>query len=232
MGAGPSKSAEFLLAILIPPACREEVLGDLHERYRSAGQYAAEALSAVPLVILSRIRRTSEARVVLTQALGLYVSFSGAAWITDVALLCDEWGLLRLAIPVMAALLGLALADAYANPRRPSPLGMVRAPVAAIGLALGSQAALWVGTSGMAVPWPTMAYGCAMGLLFSTGIRTLFPLAAGQRQAATAPASWLKQAPGPAIGLERLVRVAKGVAPVIALLLVALLAYQVWKRGS
>ena len=32
----PSKTAEAIVALFLPPACREEVLGDLHERYRSS----------------------------------------------------------------------------------------------------------------------------------------------------------------------------------------------------
>ena len=75
MNPGPSKAAEAIVAVFLPPACREEVLGDLHERYRSPRQYGLEALRTVPLVILSRIRRTADPQVILMQAFALYVSF-------------------------------------------------------------------------------------------------------------------------------------------------------------
>jgi hypothetical protein len=62
MHSGPSKTAEAIVAIFVPAVCREEVLGDLHERYRSPGQYALDAVRTVPLVIYSRILRTSSAK--------------------------------------------------------------------------------------------------------------------------------------------------------------------------
>ena len=60
MHAGPSKTAEAIVAVFVPPACREEVLGDLHERYRFPLQYGLDALRTVPLVIISKIRRTAD----------------------------------------------------------------------------------------------------------------------------------------------------------------------------
>ena len=35
MKRGPSKLAEAIVAFLLPRSCREEVLGDLYERYKS-----------------------------------------------------------------------------------------------------------------------------------------------------------------------------------------------------
>src|SRR6516225_7621174 len=93
MRSGPSKVAEAIVTLLLLPACREEVLGDLHERYRSPLQYGVEALCTVPLVILSRIRRTSDPRVLLIQAFALYASFLTAAWFKDAGLLQAQWGL-------------------------------------------------------------------------------------------------------------------------------------------
>ena len=49
MKPGPPKTFEALVAVLVPPACREEVLGDLHERYGSPRQYGLDAASTVPL---------------------------------------------------------------------------------------------------------------------------------------------------------------------------------------
>ena len=107
MHHGPSKAAEAIVALLVPPACREEVLGDLHERYISSGQYGLDAVRTIPLVIISRIRRTADPQVLLMQAFALYASFLGAAWLKDRTFLSDQWGLLRLAIPAGMAMLGL-----------------------------------------------------------------------------------------------------------------------------
>jgi hypothetical protein len=81
MNSGLSKTAEAIVAGFVPPASREEVLGDLHERYRSPRQYGVDALCTVPLVILSRIRRTADPQMLLIQAFALYVSFLGAAYL-------------------------------------------------------------------------------------------------------------------------------------------------------
>ena len=167
MESGPSKSAEAIVAILVPPACREEVVGDLHERYRSPGQYVFDALITVPLVILSRVRRTADPQVVLIQAFVLYLSFLCAAWFKDAALLQAQWGLLRLAIPAGITLLVVMLEDAYASPGRRSPLSLVRGPVLGLAFALASQGLFWAGNPDLALPRWILLYGCAMSLLLS-----------------------------------------------------------------
>src|SRR5580704_2914287 len=129
----PSKAAEAIVAVLLPPACREEVLGDLHERYRSPRQYGLDALRTIPMVVLSRIRRTADPQVLLLQAFALYASFLGAAWMKG------RGGPLRLAIPAGIALLGMMLEDAYSKPGGRSPLRLVRGPLVGLGLALLSQ---------------------------------------------------------------------------------------------
>ena len=83
MPCGPSKKLEMLAAFLIPPASREEVLGDLHERYKSPGRYLFDAFSTAPFVILSRIRRTTDPQLLLMEALLLYASFLVVAWYMD-----------------------------------------------------------------------------------------------------------------------------------------------------
>ncbi len=117
MHSGPSKAAEAIVAVLLPPACREEVLGDLHERYASPRQYGSDALRIIPLIVIARIRRTADPQLLLIQAFALYASFLAAAWLQDGTFLSERWGLARLAIPATMALLGFISEDAYANQR-------------------------------------------------------------------------------------------------------------------
>jgi hypothetical protein len=54
---GPSKFAEAIVSFFLPPARRDEVLGDLHERYRSPLQYAWEAALVVVCVMFSEFSK-------------------------------------------------------------------------------------------------------------------------------------------------------------------------------
>jgi hypothetical protein len=193
MRAGPSRIAEAIVAVFVPPACREEVLGDLYERYRSAGQYGLDAARTIPLVILSRIRRTADPPVLLMQALTLYASFLAAAWLEDRAFLTKQWGLMRIAFPAAAAILGLLLEDAYARPGWRSPLKLVRGPMLGLGLALASQVMLRIGSPDLALPVLIACYGCALSLLLSSAVRMMFPPASDQLQGVNVPADWLKR---------------------------------------
>jgi hypothetical protein len=196
MNSGPSRIAEAVVAIVVPPACREEVLGDLHERFKSPLQYTADALHTVPLVIISRMRRTADPQILLIQAFALYMSFLGAAWLNDGAILQEQWGLLRLAIPAAMATLGLILDDIYANPGRRSPLNLARGPLLGLVMALASQGLLWISNPDLTLPRWVMFYGCAMSLLLSSAVRILVPPVTEQLLGASAPALWLKQAGG------------------------------------
>ncbi len=57
--ACPPKVIESVVQLLMPPASREHVLGDLSERYVSPKQYLVDALRTLPFVVVSRVRRTS-----------------------------------------------------------------------------------------------------------------------------------------------------------------------------
>lgn len=80
MPSGPPKLLENLARLIIPPACREEVLGDLHERYRSPAQYLGDLIATVPFLIVSRIVRTTDLQLLLTDTLLIYGSFLAATW--------------------------------------------------------------------------------------------------------------------------------------------------------
>src|SRR5579863_8757863 len=110
MASGPPKLLETLARLLVPPACREEVLGDLHERYRTPLQYLGDLVSILPFLVLRRILRTTDLQLFLTDALLIYGSFLAAAWYED--RLADGSGLLHLAIPAGFTLLYLVVSDA------------------------------------------------------------------------------------------------------------------------
>jgi hypothetical protein len=220
MRSRPSRAAEAILAIFVPCACREEILGDLHERYRSPLQYGLEALRTIPLVIISRVRRTADPQVLLIQAFALYISFVGAAWFKDAAILREQWGLLRLAIPAGMVVLGVVLDDTYARPGPQSPLMLVRAPFMGIGLALATQGMLYVRQPDLTVPILIVLYGSAASLLLSSGIRMSFPPAANQLHGPSVPTFWLKHTSGKGGSLQGLVRVLKAVAAIVVVVIV------------
>ncbi|MFN7998206.1 MAG: hypothetical protein U0Q18_31585 [Bryobacteraceae bacterium] len=173
MHTGPSKIAEAIVGLWVPPACREEVLGDLHERYRSPLQYAVDAVRTVPWVILSRIRRTTDPQMLLLQALVLYLSFLSVAWAFERAMLDAQWGLVRLAIPAAMIMLGSTLTDAYQRTERGSHSDVVKGPLIGAILAMLSQTLLWFGNSGLAVPRPMFLCGCTLSVLLSSVVRLL-----------------------------------------------------------
>jgi hypothetical protein len=173
----PARKVEAVLGLLIPPACRQEVLGDLHERYTGPRQYLRDALSAVPCVILSRIRRTTDPQVLLLEAFALYLSFVGVAWLLgQKAFLSEPLGLMRLAIPTAVVLLALVLADAYADPAKRSPVKPIVQTAFSIGFAFLSQATFWAADPDLAVPLRIMFYGAGASLVLVSMLRIFFPM--------------------------------------------------------
>ena len=217
---GPPRLVETLIGLLIPPACREEVLGDLHERYAGLLRYVADALAAVPLVILSRIRRTTDFQVLLMEAFILFLSFWGAARFADAEFLAEPLAWLRLAIPAAAALIALMLDDAYAIPGRRWPLKPVRAPIFGVGMALLSQATL----ADLALPRWILLYGAGVSLLLVGAVRMIFPPLADRPQGAGGPAFWLQQASEPVSVSPAVLRLVKAAAIVAGFALLVALA--------
>jgi len=186
MESRPSQVIETLIGFLIPPACREYVLGDLHERYENPGQYLADAALTVPLVIASRIRRTSDPVVLLMEGFTLYVSFLCAAMWMDRTLLYQDWGFPRIAIPPAIALLTLTLVDAYSRPEKRWPLKPMLGAVLAVAASFISQA-VWT------IPQSVMIPASGMGLLLLSTLRMLFPPVADRPQGVGGPAYWQNQ---------------------------------------
>jgi hypothetical protein len=174
MHARPPRAVQAIVALFIPFACREEVLGDFQERCTSPTQYCRDAIVTVLLVILSRIRRTANPQLLLMHAFVLYLSFYGAAWFKTPELLYGSWGLMRLAIPGAITLLALVLEDAYAKPGYRSPLRLARGPLLGFAWTLLSQAAFQTAHSSLALPFWIVLYGGALGLLLTSALRMLF----------------------------------------------------------
>jgi hypothetical protein len=107
----PSQNTEGLIASFLPPACREEVLGDLCESCRSRVEYSMTALAVIPRVIFSQIRRNTNSWVFLLTACALAYSFvAGSSGLSPDL----THPLLRLAIPVVPALLSLLICNGFA----------------------------------------------------------------------------------------------------------------------
>jgi hypothetical protein len=178
---------EKVVGIFIPPACREEVLGDMRERNEGVQLFIYDALRTVPFVILSRIRRTTDSVVLLMEAFCCYVSFLAVAMVADRSMIASREGLLRLAIPGAIALAVLVVADAYANPRKKSVLR----PVLAV--ALSFACVFLVHVFYPLLPSMMLAVGSGMSVMLLLVMRMLFPPVADRPQQAQGPAFWQKQ---------------------------------------
>jgi hypothetical protein len=169
------RQIESVVRFLLPPACREHVLGDLHERYESPGQYVAEALSVLGPVIVSRIRRTTDLQVLLMETFSIYLSFSAAAWyLEQQAFLYDHAGFARLAVPTTLAVVGLLISNAYSDLEKQSPVKSMTQTAGSLALAFLGQAVLF-DVHSLDVPFSVMLWGgCTSFFLVST-LRMIFP---------------------------------------------------------
>jgi hypothetical protein len=218
----PPKPIERFVGFFIPPACREEVLGDLHERFQNTPRYVVDAIMTVPLVIVSRIRRTTDPVVFLMEAIVLYSSYLAAAFFLDQTLLTDAFGFLRLGLPAAISLLVLMWADAYANPLNRSPLKPMLGPALGVAFAWLSQAVLLAGAADFMLPRAIMIAGSSVSLLLVSALRLLFA------PVINIPAHWQKQAlvsfrinrPNTAVSIAALV-----------IVMILLIVYQIGTRN-
>ncbi len=176
-----------IVGIFIPPASREEVLGDLRERNDGVQLFIYDALRTIPFVIVSRVRRTTDSVVLLMEAFCCYVSFLAVAFVVQPAMISSREGLLRLAIPGAIALVVLVIADAYADPRKKSVLR----PVLAVALAFA--AVFLVHVIRPLLPGMMLAVGSGMSMMLLLAMRMLFPPMADRPQQVQGPAFWEKQ---------------------------------------
>ncbi|MGO9257162.1 MAG: hypothetical protein ACLQU1_12785 [Bryobacteraceae bacterium] len=172
----PPKIAEAIAGALLPPACRQAVLGSLQERHMHAAQYVADALCKLPLVVASQIRKNTEARIFLLEALTVFWSFTFAAFRPGQAsFLDDPWVLLRIAIPATTTLLVLLLRNAYASPEDPVQYASILDVIIALACAFLSQPALSRFAPELALPRWFPTQGGIVGPWFLLFVRALFP---------------------------------------------------------
>jgi len=141
----PPALLDRLLSLLLPRASRDAVMGDLWERYRSPGQFAAEGMRTVPHIVASRARRTSSAAII-----GLQLFILGAC-LGSLDPGISPRGvpyMARAAIPGVLVLLALILRNVYRGEETPVRRGIMDA-VAAVVAILASQLAVgglvWAG---------------------------------------------------------------------------------------
>jgi hypothetical protein len=178
---------EKVIGIFIPPACREEVLGDLREKNDGVQLFIYDALRTIPFVILSRIRRTTDSVVLMMEAFCCYVSYFSCAFVVEPSMITKQEGLLRLGIPCAIALAVLVVADAYANPGKKSTLR----PIVAVALAVACV--FLVHLIHPLLPGIILAVGSGMSMMLLLVMRMLFPPMADLPQQAQGPAFWQKQ---------------------------------------
>ena len=187
MKVGTLKRLQMIIERLLPPASREHVLGDLQERFQTteptkAGkQYFVDAIIAVPLVIWSQLRRTVDPRLLCLEALVLYSAIITAAFLvfgSDApAFLNNQYGMLRIALPVLLTLVALMLASVYSTPRQQPVWNQVRQTSFALGIAFLSNIAIGSFVDGAAVPRWIMTVGAALALPLILTVRLLYAAA-------------------------------------------------------
>ncbi len=116
----PPELVEAIVEKLIPPACREHVMGDLCERFESRSQYVLDAVATVPFVIASQVRRTFDIAVFLSEASALYIGFAGASLLSGPGFLYVHSTVLPSALVIAAMLMVFILRDAYTDRRNRS----------------------------------------------------------------------------------------------------------------
>ena len=175
----PPVLIDAVVRALIPPACREHVVGDLWERYHSPWQFLLDSARTIPFVVASQIRRTSTLAGVVIHAFVLFVSVgvgAGRLWPAIAA--------------VSGALLGFVLRDAY---RRVPSMTVKQVAIdllyGAAGL-LGSQAIVALVLPALLLPLPAYVV-CVAGFAMILLLRLQNPsLGSVSRQALTyAPAT-------------------------------------------
>jgi hypothetical protein len=170
----PPRWLATVVRLLVPPICREHVLGDLQERLQAARPshaallYLRDSLQTIPFVIWSQIRRGIDPALLSAQTLVIYGAFvSGAFYVSGGGLtfLSAHHGLWLVAVPTLVSLTVLTVADAYTAHCEASP------PLQAglVALALGIAWLVNRITRYMAPHWAVPTAVLTWGLMLSWG---------------------------------------------------------------
>lgn len=176
--AYPPEFVEDAVGWLLPPACREEVLGDLCEQYVNAARYAMNMLTVAPRVIVSQIRRNTDIRVFLATSCAICYSFaagSADSSLRDFPLHADALTWLRLAIPTVVALLVLLVRNGYADSETRRLRAITLDVAVAMGVAAFTQFALAAFRSHLMLVLWCPSEGAVLGWLFAILLRAIFP---------------------------------------------------------
>jgi hypothetical protein len=154
METRPPALAEAVVRALVPPASREHVLGDLHERFTSTRQYLLDALAALPFIVGSRIRRTTHPiGFLFTVAFLWFAVFGGPS----------QKSSLNALIPSVVGTLAFVFRDAYRT-LKPRWLREAAFDVATFALAVAlSQALVALTNPALLLSTPTLLLGLPIG---------------------------------------------------------------------
>jgi hypothetical protein len=174
MEAHPPRLIEDIFGALIPPACREHVLGDWHERYTSPSQYISDAIVTLPFIIVSQIRRTFRIELFLAELCAAYIAFGLASFRDGPGYLFAEGMLLPLAIMIGAVLFPLIVTEAYRDRDNES----LRWMCLRVGIALASgyfvQGVLGLLDSGLKLPASLTLSGTLLAFPMLVMVRTWY----------------------------------------------------------
>jgi hypothetical protein len=171
MEASPHPIVEGIVARLLPPACREHVLGDLHERYVSTGQYVWDAARTVPFAVWGQMRRRTSPLFAAAELGAVYIAFLGAIGVVNARAFGTALAPLSAAIAAITALVTVALRDAWVGGTRRSHSHLVLDAMLGVALAGASQALLRTIGSRLALEPAALLAGCATSLAFLAGVR-------------------------------------------------------------
>ncbi len=177
----PPTLIDTVVRLSIPAPCREHVIGDLWERYRTPGSFLLDAVRTVPFIVVSQVRRSSMIGSVLIHAFVLVVGFAAGAGNFSSAL-----------APVTAALLGFVLRDAYKSTVSLSARQILRDLAVVAGFVAASQIVVALVTPDLLLSVRALAGGAvAFGMTFCLRLQNPGIGSPQPRQAlAQAPASF------------------------------------------
>lgn len=165
METHPPKLIEAIVEKAVPPACRENVMGDWDETYTSTPDYLLRVVSDLPFVVASQIRRTFNVALFFSQAAVLYIAFAGSSLAGGRRYLYDH-SVLPLAIVIGVVLFALVCRDAYINREELPDYRDRRDTFFSIGTGLICELLLFVfGGSGLVLPLWILIRGSAAALL-------------------------------------------------------------------